>query len=155
MDSLFSMFHKIIITGGAIVSSVLLLTPQHASRPALRLLPTPSVVSNHAITIDKTITAMGKNVTVLLTMPKEGGTIDGSISGDCQGIIDGTYSGQTENTFNGRGQVTCSFGFLSLPADAAFNGILHPGQKTAAIHYVITSGSNFSKTGDITVGYSE
>jgi len=88
-------------------------------------------------------------------MPTDGVAIDGSISGACQGTIDGTYSGQSGNTFNGKGQVNCTFGFLSLPADATFNGMLHQDKKTADIHYSLTSGSNFSKTGDVTVGYSE
>src|SRR5438128_2620490 len=122
MDSLFSVFHNIIVAGGAIVSSVLPLT-SHSARLIPHVLPTPTVVSKHTITIDKTINAMGKNVTILLTLPKDGGTIDGTISGDCQGTIDGTYTGKSGYTFDGKGQVNCTFGFLSLPADATFNGV--------------------------------
>lgn len=160
MENLFSVFHKIIVAGGAIVSSVLPLT-SHAPQVVTHILPTPSVSSRDTmhraptIVIDKTISAMGKNVTVVLTMPRNGGTINGVISGDCQGTIDGTYTGKPGYTFDGKGQVNCTFGFLSLPADATFNGVVHPDKKTADIHYDITSGSNFSKSGDVTVDYSE
>ena len=155
MENLFAVFHKIIVAGGAIVSSVLPLTT-HSSQVVSHILPTPTVVTQqHTISIDKTINAMGKQVNVVLTMPRDGGTIDGTVSGDCQGNIDGTYTGKPQNTFDGQGQVNCTFGFLSLPATATFNGVLHPDQKTADIHYSLTSGSNFSKTGDVTVGYSE
>jgi len=58
MDSWFSMFHKIIVTGGAIVSSVLPIHSQHTLPPVVHVLPTPGVVSQHTITIDKTVNAM-------------------------------------------------------------------------------------------------
>lgn len=98
---------------------------------------------------------MGKQVTIFLSMPKNGGDIDGVVSGDCQGAISGIYTAQPQYTFNGKGEITCNVGFLSLPANAAFNGKIHPDTKTADVTYSVTSGSNFSKSGSVTVSYTE
>jgi hypothetical protein len=157
MNPFFSLFHKIIIVGvasvGAIVSSVLPGTSHHI--PSVHHQIIQPVVVQRTITINKTVHSMGKEVRVNMQMPENGGTIEGVISGDCQGTIDGTYSGQPLYSMNGKGDVTCTIGFLSLPAIVNFTGNIYPEHQTADIHYTITSGSNFSKTGDITIPYTE
>lgn len=123
--------------------------------PTISVIPTqtPTITkSAQNITVQKTISTAGKKVTIFLSIPKNGGKIDGSVSGDCQGAIDGTY---TVPAFTGKGEITCTVGFLSLPATASFNGVVHPNKQTIDINYSVTSGSNFSKSGSITVPYMQ
>jgi hypothetical protein len=176
MDSWFFAFHKIFAAGvasvGLIVSSVLphsahhvqpMQKLQHTTVSAVTMTPTPTETPStptvtqtvQKITLQKTITTAGKKVSIFLSMPKDGGNIDGIVSGDCQGAIDGTYTGASQYTLHGRGEITCVFGFLSLPANASFTGSIHPDKQTADINYSVTSGSNFSKTGSATLSYTE
>src|SRR6266566_4451846 len=105
MNSLFSAFHKIIGVGftsiGIIVSSVLPSSSHHTQLP--QHAATTPAVAQHMITLQKTVDTMGKKVTILLSMPKDGGVIDGTVSGDCQGAIDGNYSGEPGYTMSGKG----------------------------------------------------
>ncbi|HSW88058.1 MAG TPA: hypothetical protein VLG12_02745 [Candidatus Saccharimonadales bacterium] len=176
MNSWIFAFPKIFAAGfasvGLMVSSVLPHSAHHVqsvqklqhttiSAATVTLTPTetpntPTVTQAVAkITLQKTITTAGKKVSIFLSMPKDGGNIDGIVSGDCQGAIDGTYTGASQYTLHGRGEITCVFGFLSLPANASFTGIIHPDKQTADINYSVTSGSNFSKTGNVTVSYTQ
>lgn len=157
MISWASLFHKMFTVGvsiGAAVSSVVPVHHHH-STPVTHHTVVQPTVAQRVITINKTVDAMGKEVAIHLQMPENGGVITGMISGDCQGTIDGTYSGPSQYTLQGKGDVTCTIGFLSLPATVGFNGIVQPANQTATIHYTITSGSNFSKAGDVTVSYTE
>lgn len=168
MNNWFFNFHHMFSAGvasvGVIVSSVWSYPTHHVSHIpqnqhttiSANVTITPTVTNTpEKITVQKTITTMGKQVTVFLSMPKDGGKIYGSVSGDCQGAIDGNYSGQPQYTFSGKGEITCEVGFLSLPATATFDGKIHQDVKTADINYSVTSGSNFSKSGSVTVNYTE
>jgi hypothetical protein len=55
---------------------------------------------------------------------------------------------------NGKGEITCTLGVLSLPANVSFNGTIHPDQQDADINYTI-AGSGYSKTGSVNVPYSD
>ncbi|HSW96928.1 MAG TPA: hypothetical protein VLF89_03815 [Candidatus Saccharimonadales bacterium] len=169
MNSWFFTFHKMFSAGvasvGLIVSSVLphplhhvqpLQQLKHTTISAVTPTATPTVTPvPQKITLQKTITTMGKQVTIFLSMPKDGGKIDGIVSGDCQGAIDGTYTGASQYALNGKGEITCEVGFLSLPANASFTGIVHPDKQTADINYSVTSGSNFSKSGNVIVSLNQ
>ncbi|SRR5258708_5966323 len=155
MHSLFSFVHKIVTHGftsmGIFVSSVV---PGHVHHVSQIVTPTPQSTIAQNLTMHKTVNAMGKNVAIYLTMPGNGGVLEGTVSGDCQGFIDGNYSGQPQYSFTGKGSVTCTVGLLSLPANTIFTGVVHPDHQNADINYTI-SGSGFSKTGDITIFYNQ
>lgn len=116
----------------------------------------PTIVNNgNTIHATKTIDIMGKQLLLSVDIAKEKGPITGSISGDCRGILTGTNSGTPDYTLDGKGNVTCPLGVITINAVMTFTGKLHPDQKNADINYTITAQNGMTKSGSVTVSYSE
>lgn len=98
---------------------------------------------------------MGKQMTLSIDISKEQGPISGKISGDCTGVLSGTNSGKPEYNLDGTGNVTCPLGFMDVQARMTFTGKMRPDQKNADIKYTITAQNGITKSGNITVPYSE
>lgn len=160
MNSFFVAFHTIFAVGvasfGTMLSSFVPFHQIHSKVipqiPTIRVTVIPTILP--AITMHQTVHVMGKKVTIFLSLPKDGGAIKGGISGDCQGTVMGLYSGQPQYLLNGKGEITCTVGVLSLPANVLFMGMIYPEKHNVNIHYTI-GGSGYTKSGDMTASYIE
>ncbi len=102
----------------------------------------------NAVTATGVVSNDKGTVTFTLTFPREGGTVTGSFSGDCDGNIKGTYAGNG-GSISGEGKGSCSFVF---PASGNFSGSVNEASKTVNL-----SGnakiSGFGGEGSLTLTY--
>ncbi len=112
-----------------------------------------TVSPQETIAIKKTITAMGMNITIDMTTPKNGGPLTGKISGDCNGTITGNYAGPSQKDFTGTGAISCPLGILTVDGNVVFKGILDQDTRQATIHYDATTTTGMSKSGTIAVSF--
>lgn len=89
-----------------------------------------------------------RNVTVSLTVPKDGGAFTGSFTGSCDGTIQGTYSKGT-GTLSGTGGGSCAFVF---PASGTIAGPVNTLSKTIPLS-IAGSAGGFSGETSMVLGW--
>lgn len=117
-------------------------TTSNANNPSIKneehATPTPPVIVSQTITAKTTLAAGGKIIHLTMQYPSLGGNISGTISGDCNGTVSGTYSGSTAQTLSGKGNATCSTGFISVPVNIIYSGKL-TSSTNAQITYTVSA----------------
>ena len=74
----------------------------------------------------------GYSVSITLNVPLEGGAVNGTISGACDGSITGNNNG---GAISGSMSGTCDPFFVKIPAGAEFTGTVNKGAKTIAVSF--------------------
>ncbi|MBI2022815.1 hypothetical protein HYS97_03135 [Candidatus Daviesbacteria bacterium] len=80
------------------------------------------------------------SVTVTASIPLEGGSVTGSISGTCGGKLKGTFDGQNNGVFSGTITGVCDPFFVAIPASAEFSGTVNKDSKVAPISFTGKGG---------------
>ncbi len=117
--------------------------------------PTPTPVPGQTYT---PLTATGSfqkdkyGVSISLTFPKEGGSVTGSFSGDCNGTIRGAYDGETTGMIRGKAVGSCSPFSIPVPASADFTGTVNMATKSIPITGT-GSAMGFSGSGNVTLSF--
>jgi len=89
-------------------------------------------------------------VFISLVFPKEGGSVTGSFSGDCNGTISGFYDGETTGMIRGKAVGSCDPFFVPIPASADFTGNVNMATKSIPITGT-GSAMGFSGSGNVTL----
>lgn len=103
--------------------------------------------------INKSVTYDGYSVAVAIDVPKNGGKIDGSLSGDCTGTISGNYAGGNNGAISGQMDGSCQALFLQIPIHSTFSGTVDTDTKTAQLSVTIRVDS-LEKTEPVTVRFN-
>lgn len=92
----------------------------------------------------------GYTVVVTMNVPLGGGTVTGTVSGECDGKVTGTYDGKQGGAISGDLKGVCSPFFVSVPASANFSGTVNKTGKT--VQYGFNGASaGFSHQGSMTL----
>ena len=86
-------------------------------------------------------------------IPKEGGNVTGTISGDCSGTITGKYDGKDNGTISGKSQMNCSLAIIQIPGTVTFNGTVNKTAKNAQL-LVMLDVSSFKKSQQVTLNFN-
>src|SRR5579885_2800803 len=112
-------------------------TTQPSQTTTATATPTPS--TPHTITATSTIKGSGKTIHLSMEFPSNGGTISGTMNGDCNGTISGTYAGPATSNLSGTAKATCSEGFLHIPLTITYSGKMAPSDTQATITYTVSA----------------
>lgn len=139
-------FGHILGTTGLILSFLIL--PQHnpAATPHAQVTPVAPV----SYVATKQYTYEGHTATIHFSIPKSGGDVTGTISGDCNGNITGTYDGGDNGKINGNIQTACQVYFFSIPATGTYSGVVHTEDKTVDLT-VDVKADGFEKTQQVSL----
>ncbi len=102
-----------------------------------------------------TVTAVGAYeykgyaVTITLSVPLNGGAVNGTVSGTCEGPIKGSYAG---GAITGNMSGVCAPFFVSIPASAEFTGSVNKSAKTVPVSFN-GRGGGLSHEGSTTLTY--
>jgi len=148
------------ITGAGLLLSSFVSHPHHFKQTVVT--PTPSITeaqtqssmpSTSTYTASKTFSYQGYSITMNINVPKNGGKVTGSISGDCTGSIYGTYDGQDNGMVRGHADGTCQAFFLQIPGTVNFHGTVDKVNKTADLTVAVKVKS-IEKSQNITFSFN-
>lgn len=123
-----------IIAAFSLFSNPHVTTYHHTSNPNTTPSPTSSQVMLKAV---GNISQFGKTIHLTAMFPQNGGTVTGSVSGDCTGTIKGKYSGDNNGKqLQGTAYATCPIMFFDLKGTADFKGTINNNDTEANVMYV-------------------
>ncbi len=92
------------------------------------------------------------SITMTANIPLEGGSVTGTVSGDCSGKVTGSFDGQNNGIISGKLAGACNPFFVNIPASATFSGIVNKDSKTVPISFQ-GSGGGFTHEGSMILSY--
>jgi len=104
------------------------------------------------ITATGSFSVKNYGVTISMTFPLEGGTVNGNVNGDCNGTVRGSYKGGDNGIISGNIFGKCTVFFVPIPAKASFSGNVNQQQKTIFIEGN-GGAAGFSGSGSMTLTY--
>lgn len=114
-----------------------------------------STVNQKMIHASTDISQYGKTVHLDAQFPKDGGSMKGTISGDCDGTVSGIYSGESKGkTLTGTATASCPVAIFSINVTIDFNGTVNEKDTQAKLSYSAKAQGN-TKTGSTTLTLSE
>ena len=95
-----------------------------------------------------------KDYSIVMTaqIPLDGGAVEGTITGDCNGRVTGSYDGQNGGSITGKMAGSCNIFFVNVPASATFSGVVNKESKTVPINFQ-GSGGGFSHEDSMSLAY--
>lgn len=122
------------------------------------LTPTPVIqqvnkqhLVNQLITARGTVSKFGQTVTFIFTFPKNGGALQGTVSGACTGTMQGTYS---DKNLTGTATASCQVLLISITGTTTFTGEVNKDNTAALLHAKVTA-KGATENIDIPVTLSE
>lgn len=85
----------------------------------------------------------GHTIYIAIAIPKAGGNVTGTITGDCKGKIVGNYDGLDGGAINGQADVVCNALFMQIPKTASFTGVVSKTNDNAQLF--VTIDNDFSQ----------
>ncbi len=92
------------------------------------------------------------SINMTVQIPLEGGAVNGTISGDCNGKVTGSYDGTEGGSISGKMAGACNVFFVNVPASATFGGVVNKTSKTVPISFQ-GSGGGFSHSDSMSLAY--
>ena len=125
----------------------------HAVLAAHETRPTVNFQKDSFYTASRAVNYQGYNVSMYAAVPKNGGTITGKISGDCNGKVTGHYDGKDNGVITGNVYGSCQLMFLQIPGSASFTGTVSKTNNNAPLNVTVKIDT-FEKTEPVTVSFN-
>ena len=91
-------------------------------------------------TASRSIEYQHHTIDIMVNIPKDGGQVTGTVSGDCNGNITGQYDGKEGGSINGQVGIYCKLLFIQIPGTATFSGTVSKANSLAELYVTIESG---------------
>ena len=120
--------------------------------PSPSPIPAPTVIQQTMVKAAGTYSFENRSVNVVMEFPQDGGTVKGSLDGDCNGTIDGQYAGGEDGALTAKADANCGIAFFTINATADLLGKVSLIQKKIAVTFNGKAG-DYSHNGAITLNF--
>lgn len=94
----------------------------------------------------------GHTVSMELNIPLDGGSVTGTVTGECHGKAKGTYDGKDMGGISGTLTGYCDLAIIPVPAKATFQGTVNKTGKQVPISFD-GSATGFTHSGSLSLSY--